>query len=292
MSLKTGAMEAFRSFASTGFRGRVLFRVVRTLLGIASPRRSVALENLRLSFPDKGLTWRRSMVKSMYDHFSWMMVEYLALVDDPSQALEWVVQTEGKNWLDSLVEQEKGCVILASHGGNWELLSVWLCQNGYPLQAAVRDPSDRELAELMEVYRKKVGLVTLRKNTGGLREMVRLPQKGGFIGLVADQDGGSSGVPVRFLGRPCTMPSGPASIAVLADVPIVPVSIERLSPFRHKVTVDPPIYPSKEGVRTDKVKQLCGLVNKALETMVLRCPDEWLWMHRRWKTAPSDPDLV
>lgn len=286
MTLKTLSVEVIRSFASTGFRGRMLYGVIRAILGAISPRKSVALENLRLSFPDKDGAWLRSTLASMYDHFSWMTVEYLALLNDPSQALKWVVHVEGKDILDSLVSSGKGCVVLASHGGNWELLSAWLCQSGYPLQAAVRDPNDRELGELMELYRRKVGLTTLRKETGGLREMVRLPQRGGFIGLVADQDGGPLGIPVRFLGRPCTMPSGPASIAVLADVPIVPVSIERSSPFRHRVRVDVPIYPSDVGSRGDRIRDLTCLVNEALERMVLRCPGEWLWMHRRWKTVP------
>ncbi len=287
MKLKQLSVEAVRSFASTGLRGRILYRFIRTILGMVSPRKSVALENLRLSFPDKDPSWHKFTLKAMYDHFSWMTVEYLALIEDPSKAIEWVVKIDGKDILDSLVKSGKGCVILASHGGNWELLSAWLCQSGYPLQAAVRDPNDRELAELMEFYRRKIGLATLRKETGGLREMVRLPQRGGFIGLVADQDGGPLGIPVHFLGRPCTMPSGPASISVLAEVPIVPVSIERITPFRHRIIVDAPICPPRDGSRGERIGELAYLVNDALERMVLRCPGEWLWMHRRWKTVLS-----
>ncbi len=286
MTIKRLSVEAVRSFASTGVRGRILYGFIRTILGIVSPRKSVAMENLRLSFPDKDLSWHRSTLKRMYDHFSWMTVEYLALIEDPSKAIKWVVQVDGKDILDSLVESGKGCVILASHGGNWELLSAWLCQSGYPLQAAVRDPNDRELAELMELYRNRIGLVTLRKETGGLREMVRLPQRGGFIGLVADQDGGPLGIPVNFLGRPCTMPSGPASISILADVPIIPVSIERIAPFRHRVIVEAPLRPPSDGSRGERIGALAYLVNDALERMVIRCPGEWLWMHRRWKTVP------
>ncbi len=292
MTLKRASMEAVRSLASTGIRGKMLYGAIRGVLGLLSPRRSVALENIGLAFPDKTPKWHRSILKKMYDHFSWMTVEYLALLKDPSQALRWVTDVEGKDVLDHLVHDKKGCVILASHGGNWELLSAWLCQSGYPLQAAVRDPNDRELAELMEEYRKKVGLVTLRKEASGLREMIRLPSRGGFIGLVADQDGGPSGVPVSFLGRPCTMPSGPASIAVLANVPIVPVSIERTCPFRHRVTVDSPILPPESGSKGEKINELCNEVNKSLETMVLRCPEEWLWMHRRWKTVPPESIVI
>lgn len=292
MTLKKFLMEALRSFASTGKRGKMLYCGIRGILGIVSPRRSVALDNLRKAFPDKEREWHLSTLNRMYDHFSWMTVEYLALLRDPSQALRWVIEVRGKEILDSLISEKKGCVILASHGGNWELLSAWLCQSGYPLQAAVRDPNDEELADLMEQYRRRVGLVTLRKEASGLREMIRLPGRGGFIGLVADQDGGPSGVPVHFLGRPCTMPSGPASIAVLADVPIVPVSIERISPFSHKVTVDGPIFPPDGGSKGDKIGKMCLEVNDALEKMVLRCPEEWLWMHRRWKTSPEDSKVL
>lgn len=284
MNLKVGLFELTRKLSSQGLRGKLLYDFIRTAVGLISPRKSVALDNIRLVFPEKDCEWHRSLLREVYDHFSWMLVEYLALVDDPAKALSWVVRVEGKERLDSLLKEGKGCINLGIHGGNWELLSAWMCQSGYPLRAVIRDPDDKAVAQIIEAYRRKVGLVTFRKDRKSLREVVRFPEKGGFLGLIADQDGGPRGIPVNFLGRPCTMPSGPAAISVMARVPVIPIFIERLEPFRHKVTVERPIYPPDEGSRGDRIKALSGKINTALEDMVKRSPGQWLWMHRRWKT--------
>lgn len=284
MNLKVRLLELSRKFSSQGVRGRLLYGFIRVILSVLSPRKSVALSNIRLAFPDKSPEWRRMILKKMYDHFSLMAVEYLALVDDPPKALRWVSKVQGKGHLDSLLNEKKGCILLTVHGGNWELLSAWICQSGYPLQAVVRDPDDLSVAQVAESYRKKIGLVTVRKDGASLRKTVNFTKKGGFLGLVADQDGGPLGIPVKFFRRPCTMPRGPAAISILAHVPVVPVSIQRLSPFRHKVKIDPPIYPPEDGNRAEKIKVFSEKLNKVMENMVRDRPEEWLWMHRRWKT--------
>ncbi len=294
MSLRVRFVEVLRRIlAHPGWRGWVLFWVLRGLVGLISPRSDVSLDNLARAYPQKSPHWYRRILNAMYDHFSWMAVEYLALIDDPSQALRWVRRVRGREFLDSLLRRGEGCVILAGHGGNWELLSAWLCQSGYPLYAAVRDPNLCDFAELMERYRRTVGLRTLRRERQGVREMFRLPREGGFLGLVADQDGGPLGVPVRFFGRWCSMPGGPASIAAVARVPVVPLSIQRVAPFVHEVTVEEPLYPLEGVSRKKQVTILSQRLSSVLEDMVRRNPDEWLWMHRRWKTKlfPSVTDV-
>ncbi|EFC91719.1 lipid A biosynthesis acyltransferase [Dethiosulfovibrio peptidovorans DSM 11002] len=293
MSIRVRCVEMLARWVRPGWRAWTLYFFLRCVLGLISPRKTVALDNMARAFPDRDEQWCRENLKAVYDHFCWMVVEYLALVNDPSQALTWIDKVEGKDILDDLLSSKKGCVILASHGGNWELLSAWLCRSDYPLYAAVRDPDAEDLAVLMESYRQKVGLKTLRKERKGFREMVRLPMVGNFVGLVADQDGGPTGIPVKFLGRPCTMPKGPAAISVMSKVPIIPVSIERIAPFRHKVRVYSPLSTSEtvKG-KEDKVVALAAEVNGALEDMVRAVPGEWLWMHRRWKTDMTGKNSI
>ncbi len=289
MTVAVATVEALRRFVRPGWRAKALFWLFRAVFALVPIRRKEALKALKASFPDKDQAWCRRTLGRCYHHFSWMLVEYLMLQNDPSLLSQMVVETQGTEVLDQLKAQGRGCVLLTGHCGNWELGAAWMCRH-YPFETAVRDTDDPDFAALIEGYRRNIGVVTLRRELANMRQMIRRPQKeGAFLALLADQDGGPEGVAVTFLGRPCTMVAGPAVISLAAQVPLIPAISQRLGPFRHRVVFYPPLEVPSQGSRNDQVIELTRRANAALERIVLAAPEQWFWFHRRWKTAKPAP---
>ncbi len=283
MSSGSYLLELFQKFTAQGWRAHVTASLLNGLLRGFHPRKAVALENMsKSSFPhEEG--WRDKTLSGVYRHIAWTVTEFLTLVDNPADVLDWVVDVEGEEILEQLAKENKGAVILTGHLGNWELLAAWLCQRGYPLYAIVRDPDDEDVADVVEKYRSRVGLQTLKKRFV-MKEAVRLVQNGAFLGVLADQVGGPSGIASTFLGQKCTTVNGPAAISLMANAPIVPVISYRVSPFKHQIIISPPLCLPTEGKRKERIESITHMADETLEKMVCRHPDQWLWLHRRWHT--------
>lgn len=282
MKGRAAFLDGIRKFTRVGWRANVVAAFFSGGLKCIQPRKDVALENLHTAFPDASDAWRRKTVKKCYEHFAWMVAEYFALVSDPSRIHSWVCETKGEKILDDLKKSGRGAIILAGHIGNWEFLAAWIAQSGYPFTAVVRNPDDPNLAELIETYRARVGVVTFEKHFI-MKEAVRFAKKGGFLALLPDQAWHSAGVYGPFFGKMCFTAGGPAAIAHLAGVPVIPVVSYRIAPFRHKILISPPVLMTEGNDRNKVIQENTDRMNKAIEDMIRPYPEQWLWFHRRWK---------
>ncbi len=279
---KAAVLDAIRAVVRPGWRAGAIAGFFSAGLKCIRPRSAVARENLRMAYPEASEEWIRSKVKKIYEHLAWMVAEYLSLLNDPSQVLGWVCSVQGKEILDELKASGSGAIILTGHVGNWELLAGWLAQSGYPLTAVVRNPDDLNLSELITAYRSRLGVGTFEKHFV-MKEAVRFAKKGGFLGLLPDQAWNITGVRTQFFGRPCYTAGGPAAIAHLAGVPVVPVVSYRVSPFRHRVVISKPLPMAEHPDRDSAIRENTQAMNTTIEEMIRACPEQWLWLHRRWK---------
>ncbi len=275
-------LDGLRRFTRRGSRAKAVASCLAAGLGIVRPRRAVALDNLRSIYPDSSEEWRREVLRGCYRHLSWMVAEYLALLSDPKQALSWVYEVEGKDVLDDLHARGGGALLISGHLGNWELMAAWFAQSGYPMRPIARPPDDWNLALLIEGYRRRAGVETFQKDAVA-KQVVRFVKDGGFLGLMPDQAWDSSGVSGPFMGRMCSTAAGPAAFARLSGAPVVPVFSCRVAPFRHRIVVAPPIPMESEGAKDDALRENTLRINRAIETMVRAAPEQWLWLHRRWR---------
>ncbi|MDY3868559.1 MAG: hypothetical protein SOZ52_04255 [Pyramidobacter sp.] len=289
MSLAVSAVEGLRRLAWPGWRARFLYSIIRGVFACVPIRRSLVLESLRLSFPEQDESWRRATLKKIYQHYAWMLVEVLAVQNDPSLVTKMAVEVEGLDVLNELKASGKGCFILTGHMGNWEFSAAWINQAGFPTEAAVRDPDNADFAELIETYRRRVGLVTLRKGALGVRNMIKHARDGKWIGLLADQDAGPNAVPVTFLGRRTTMVEGPAALSLTAEVPLIGLYSVRRAPFQYTIKITPAILTGNEGRSREHITDYTLKANEVLEEMVRTAPEQWFWFHRRWKNNPDAP---
>lgn len=282
MSLNSFLVKTFSSFVQPGWRAEMTSGLIFGLVKMFSPRKKVAMDNLDIAFPDRDISWKKKVINGSYKNLALSLTEYFCLVKNPSYVTPFVTRVCGESILEELKNTGKGAVILAGHIGNWELLGAWLGYRGYPLRAVARDPNDSDIAEILSEFRIKTGVKTIPKKRV-MAEAVRAARNGSFIGLVADQDGGRSGIKIPFMGKECSVAAGPASVSVLADVPIVPVVSYRIAPFRHEVRIGPLISQPSIKDKKNKILELTRQCNAEMERMVLDCPEQWLWFHRRWR---------
>jgi KDO2-lipid IV(A) lauroyltransferase len=283
LGIKTRALALVEAVVASEAGARLAAGLLSGAMGFFRPREKVALQNLGLAFPERSEGERACLLDRFYRHFAWSIVECLALGRKPEEVLSWFPRASGKERLDALVAEGRGAVLLTAHMGSWEIFAAWLVRSGYPLAAVVRDPDDPEEAELLESRRRRFGLRTFGKDVPMTRAVSYL-RKGGFLGILADQHGGPEGRPAPFFGEVTSTAVGPGALALLAGVPLVPVWSFRLSPFRHEARISDPIpLLSRSSGREAVLVAAAEACNGAIEGMVRTAPEQWFWLHKRFK---------
>jgi KDO2-lipid IV(A) lauroyltransferase len=190
------------------------------------------------------------------------------------------VEVEGWERVEALRAAGRGVLIVTGHCGNWELLAAAINCRGLGMRVVARALDEPELQELLVALRDRFGSRTIeRGRPGAARELLRALREGA-LGMLIDQDTRVEGVWVPFFGRPAYTPVGAARIALKQDAAVVPSFIERLPDGRHLARFLPPLdLPDDETEAT-------ALMTAAIEAQIRRVPEQWVWMHRRWRRQP------
>lgn len=188
--------------------------------------------------------------------------------------------------VDRAFARGKGTIILTAHFGNWEYLSAYLRIKGYPGVAIGKriyfKRYDRFLNDL-----RKIHDVNIIPRDGSAKAMLKVLKDNRILGILADQDVDSvEGVFVDFFGRKAFTPVGPAALAALTGAALVPTFIIR-DGARHIFTVEEPIELADTGDRKADLVINTQKWSDVVESYIRRYPDQWVWMHRRWKTRPD-----
>lgn len=282
MSVVATAIKGVHFLVKPGISANILAYLLYRLACTFGIRRNVALTNLGIAYPESDLSWRREVVKKLYCNLSLSVMEFLILTKNPKVVSKWVTKVEGEEHLENLSKSGRGAVLLTAHMGNWELLAAWLACKGYPLVAGVRDPNDVHVSKLLACYRKALGVETIPKKSLLLKG-AKLLKQGKFIGILADQDGGTDGIRVSFMGKVASTVGGPAALSLLTKAPVVPIVSYRIAPYEHEILVLPPIEPLYELPREEAIGEMTIKFNDILEGFIRRSPEQWLWLHRRWR---------
>lgn len=179
----------------------------------------------------------------------------------------------------------KGAFIIGAHLGNWEWMAMVLVAHGIPTGEVVRPLDDPLLDRFVDGTRTATGLETIGKDGAGERIIKKL-RAGHVVGVLIDQQPRESAVPVTFFGRPCWGTIAPVMAAVRAKVDVHPVSMTREAGGRYLFRLYPAVPFERTGdLRADLVtnSQRC---QDAMEAIIRAHPEQWLWLHRRWKPRP------
>ena len=269
--------------------GLALGRAIGTLAWLVDARhRRVAMDNLAHAYGDE-LTpkARRRLVRRVFQHFAMLVPEVAKLPqlvtrDSLSECFEF----ENFDAIDRALALGKGAVFVSAHLGNWEVLGVVTSLRGYDLTTIARPLDNPMLDRLVNGFRERYGQKIVPK-TGALRAMVQVMKRRGILTFVADQNARDNHVFVDFFGRPAATVKSVAALALRDETPIVFGFGARQGPgFRYRVIVDDPILPKNTGDKEADVLRITQAFTKRIEYYVRQYPEQWLWLHRRWKTQP------
>ncbi len=248
-------------------------------------RRGVVLENLARAFGDRATNVALAHVgRACFQHLGMNLVEACIFLFRAPSVLLSRVEMHGTAHLEAAAAQGRGVLLLTAHYGNWELLAASQALTRYALSVVIRPLDHPLLDRVVEHFRRRSGveLITRRR---GLREILDALRRGRLVGILLDQNvSRGQGVFVPFFGVPASTSRSLAVISLRTGAPVVPVFIRRQADGRHRIEIEPAVAAPPDG----DVVAYTAAFNRAIEEAILRAPEQWFWLHRRWKTRPQE----
>ena len=259
--------------------GDFLFFVLRA-------RRRHMDENLRTAFGDRRTpAERRRLARASQRSLARTILEFLKSPGLSDEDLREIVSFEGRERFDAAMAQGRGVLLLGAHYGNWELIGALCARSGYAVSVIARDYDDDYTARLMRRAREANGLKVLQREN--VAAALRCLRRGEALGILPDQNVTKGGILVPFFGRLATTAPGPALFASRTGAVVLPVFGIRQDDGRIVVRFGQPIPMMDTGDRDADVHANTRRMAEAIEGIILERPEQWLWMHRRWKSAPD-----
>jgi Kdo2-lipid IVA lauroyltransferase/acyltransferase len=254
---------------------------------LRTPLRRAAQTNLQIAFPEWSEKKRDEVIRRMVRQVGWMAAEFSQLPKYSRENIERVVVIDGFENFDAAKRHGKGVLFLTGHMSAWELSSFAHALYGYPLHFLVRPVSNRRIDALVNRYRCLSGNKPIDKNKSA-RAILKVLGEAGTVGILMDHNTSlDEGVFVNFFGVPASTSSGLARLALRTDAAVVPGFL-LWDPARRKYRLrfEPAVELSRTNDEEADVRENTQRFTRVIEEFVRSHPDQWLWVHKRWKTRP------
>jgi len=260
---------------------RILGDIVYDLLKI---RRTLVETNLSLTFPEKSGEEISRIARQVYRNLAANAVEVLRLplIRTPEDATR-LVDVDVRDFLAKTRDRNNGAVCVSAHFGNWELLAVSLGLLISPVTVVVKRLKNRDLDSQINLWRSMRGNTVVYKRQA-LREGLRTLRSGGIMSILADQSDPNGGFFMDFLGRRASVFLGPAFLALKTGVPLFVVMCRRNGSGRYIAEFEE-VETSDLGEGKEDAEELARRYTRVLERYIRTCPEEWFWVHNRWKRS-------
>jgi len=191
---------------------------------------------------------------------------------------------EGEEYLQQAFSQGSGVLWITGHIGNWELMGFYWAARGYPINVIARRVYDTRLNDLLMRFRQHAGVNTIFRDTPQAgREILKALKGKEILAMLIDQDTKVKGVMVDFFGQKANTPAGAAILATKRAVPVIAGFINRMRDGRHRIEIYPPIeLVHTEDFKKD-IEQNTQRFNQIIERHIQEFPEDWIWIHRRWR---------
>jgi KDO2-lipid IV(A) lauroyltransferase len=256
---------------------------------LSKKHRERAIEHLRPGFPDASDAWLRRVARRSFEHFAQLylveMIQTPTLINESSWP-RYIEMQDLEPAVRCLLNRERGTLLITPHFGNFELLGYTLARLGFRMTAVMR-PLDNPLVNAHLVRLRENGGLRLLYKKGATDRAYEVLERGEPLSFIADQDAGRKGIFADFFNRPASWYKSIGLLAMQYRVPIVVgVAVRIGRRFKYRFEIERVIEPRDWESHERPLQQVTDLFAAALESAIRRHPEQYLWVHRRWKHQP------
>ena len=256
---------------------RTIFSLLFSLIGPIFKSKKIIRKNLEIFSQNISKLEKNRISKSMWKNYGMTFIEYIFLGHFRNQNSH--IDIVGEKIIAEVIKKNKPVIFISGHFANYELMSMEITKRNINLATIYRPLNNYFLNPFMEYLRKKyVCKNQIKKGINGVREAIDYIKKNHSIALMIDQRV-SEGEKINFFDKAALTTTLPAQLALKYNLGIIPVFIERTKNNRFKIEFQNEVKAKKFIDKTELTKEL----NKILEKMIVRNPNQWIWTHDRWK---------
>lgn len=244
------------------------------------------LQHLKMAYPDKSADELGHILKGVFEHSTMMLVEVLSF---PRKIRKYnytkYVDVRGLELIDQTLKGGKGVMFISAHFGNWELIGYTVSLLGHQINTVVRFMPNPAADALLNYSRRFQGQRIIY-NDNAVRDMMRVLKNNRILALVCDQDARANGIFVDFMGLPSSTVRSPALLHMKLGTPLLMLYCYRPKPnkFYYTFSFEQCALPKLNPATAEE--QITQAFTSDIERMIRKYPEQWMWIHRRWKTRP------
>ena len=241
--------------------------------------KKIIYSNIKRAIPNIENKELRKISSLMWNNYGRVFAEFMFMKDFRTGKLAQNIEINGMSILEKIKSNKEQVVFISGHLSNFELMAMYLEKSGINLCAIYRPLNNIFLNKLMESIREKyICKNQIKKGIGGLKKLIFLKNKNLSTALMIDQRV-SEGILSDFFDEKALTTTIPAQLVKKFNIPVVPVYIERTGGLKFKISINEPVsFP-----QSSSVESITDDLNKILEKMIIKKPDQWIWSHNRWK---------
>lgn len=265
-----------------GMIGALLYCLLRR-------ERAKSLEGLRIAFgSDKPERELHQILKKSFQNLGKGLIEIINFGNLKPEQIESLITIEGEEYLKEAECEGNGTILITGHLGNWELMAAALSLRGYPLHVIAAPLYDPRIDEWIVRHRSRFQVETIsRGSPSSSKKILGVLRKKEILGLLIDQDTKVNGVFVNFFNKKAYTPAGAAELALRSGAATMMCFITRLPNDHHRISIEKPMTLAQSAAHSKDVEINTARFTSRIEEHIKQYPDQWVWMHRRWKTKPE-----
>lgn len=252
----------------------------RLIMRLSRKYRERTLKNLQLAFPDWPEQRVQSTAREVFEHFGKTLARFFGGGKESKEEIIASVDMQGLELVDEALAQGKGILAITAHFGNWERMAEAFAARGYKISVVARDANEERTTKIVNDVRKGRGIEVFSRGKAA-RELLKRLRSNEVVGILTDQN--TREILVPFFGIPAGTNEGPAVIHLLLGTPLFTAFAVELPDGRYRVKAERLQPPPPTGDREADVLAIMTIVNNKIEEAVREHPEQWLWMHDRWR---------
>ena len=257
--------------------------------------RRIGIKNLRYAFGnEKSEAELKGIFKSCMEDIGKNFMEVMYAFGLSAEQIKQKIELSGTEHLDKALAEGKGVIAFSAHAGNFILIGPRLVAEGYPFSVVARDPKNVRIAQLFREMRERFGIgsIPAKPKKDCIGQSLKCLRDNGILFLQIDQNADPSDPWVDFFGWLVPTFKGPVVFSLRTGALVLPFFMIRQPDNRLKLVIEPAISLIKAADKDDEIKQNVALLTKVTEQHIRKYPEQWWWLHRRWKKAKKATEIM